>query len=117
MRIIQIGDRKIALREVSVLILLEWIAYFVSRVVSSRWSDCGAKSGKTRRHDRIAVRAFGSLQRSPGAFLQMALLAPFWGHSYPNTQKVDKMVGKNLISGPLTVLRRPVYASGHYKRP
>ncbi len=48
MRIIQIGDRKIALREVSVLILLEWIAYFVSRVVSSRWSDCGAKSGEAR---------------------------------------------------------------------
>ncbi len=36
------------------------------------------------------------------------------------TQKVDKMVGtqgKNLISGLLTVLRRPVYASGHYKHP
>ena len=61
----------------------------------SRCSDSGAKSGKTRRHDRIAVRAFGSLQRSPGAFLQMALLAPFWDHNYPKTADPQYSAGSS----------------------
>ena len=47
--------------------------------------------------------------------LQMALLAPYWGHISGNTSKKQKVVGKNLISGLMIVLGRPVYASGHYK--
>ena len=42
--------------------------------------------------------------------LPKVLWAQQMGHNYPNTQKVDQMVGKNLISGLLTVLKHQVYA-------
>ena len=76
--------------------MLEWIAYFVSRVVSARWSDCGAKNGKTRHHVGIAGRAFGSLQRSPAPSSKMALLAPFWGDNYPKTQASAPFASKKV---------------------
>ena len=51
---------------------------------------------------------------TPTMVLPKVLWAQQMGHNYPNTQKVDQMVGKNLISGLLAVLKHQVYASGHY---
>ena len=49
--------------------------------------------------------------------LQMALLAPCGRPSAGSTQQKKKVIGKNLISGLLTVLKHQVYASEHYKCP
>jgi len=54
---------------------------------------------------------------TPTMALPKALWAQQKGHNYPKTQKVDKMIGKNFISGLLIMLRRPVYASDHFKCP
>ena len=45
-------------------------------------------------------------------------LAPsFWAPSTPNTQKKQKVIGKNFISGLLIMLQRPVYAFDHVRCP
>ena len=49
--------------------------------------------------------------------LSEPIFGSFWAPSTPNTQQKQKVIGKNFISGLLTVLRRPVYASDHFKCP
>ena len=50
-------------------------------------------------------------KRSPA--LQEPIFGVFGAPNFTNTQKLDKMVGDNFFSGPLTMLRRPVYAFDH----
>ena len=54
-------------------------------------------------------------KRSPA--LQEPIFGVFGAPNFTNTPKKQKVIGKKIISGLLTVLRRPVYASGHYKCP
>ena len=91
---------------------------FPGRIV--RWSGCWAKNGKmammrrNRRCPRIGARIRAETLAKR---LQMALWAPFWDHNYPNTQKVDKMVGKNFILVLLTTLVCVVNPKHHFIRP
>ena len=55
-------------------------------------------------------------KRSPA--LQEPIFGVFGAPNFTNTPKKQKVIGiKKIISGLLTVLRRPVYASVHYKCP
>ena len=54
-------------------------------------------------------------KRSPA--LQEPIFGVFGAPNFTNTPKKQKVIGKKIISGLLTVLRRPVYASGHYECP
>ena len=49
--------------------------------------------------------------------LPKVLWAQKMGHNYPNTQKVDKMVGKNFILVLLTMLVCVVIFKHHFIRP
>ena len=54
-------------------------------------------------------------KRSPA--LQEPIFGVFGAPNFTNTQKLDKMVGDKFFSGPLTMLRRPVYAFDHGRCP
>ena len=88
----------------------------VSRAVQCRRSDRTAKNGEIAclmiRPKRWPM-AIG--KRSPA--LQEPIFGVFGAPNFTNTPKKQKVIGKKIISGLLTVLRRPVYASGHYKCP
>ena len=84
----------------------------VSRAVQCRRSDRTAKNGEIAclmiRPKRWPM-AIG--KRSPA--LQEPIFGVFGALNFTNTPTKQNVIVKKIISGLLTVLRRPVYASGH----
>ena len=93
--------------------------------------DHNAPHSPRRACDRIAGDASATFARTdhvqgnafPGSYSIVrwsgcwAKTPPFWDHNYPNTQKVDKMVGKNFILVLLTTLVCMVNHKHHFIRP